>query len=191
MKVLFAVFFLVSSVLAQDQAAIDKALAACGPVKDHFYISTDDNQHPLAKPESGKATVYIIQDGSIDCFRCATTFRTGLDGVWVGATWAESYFFFNVEPGEHHLCVDRQRTAPNSDRNAAFAPLDAEAGKTYYFRLRVLEYKREYPGRFDWKWDLDPINPDEGQFLVAWAPFSNWSRTKPRVESESLQGNGP
>ncbi len=41
------------------------------------------------------------------------------------------------------------------------ANFTAEAGKVYYFRIRL------FPGQGDFVFDLDPINIDQGKYLVA------------------------
>jgi len=46
------------------------------------------------------------------------------------------------------------------------AGLTAEAGKVYYFRARL------FPGEADFFLDLDPVNSDQGRYLVASSPFS-------------------
>jgi hypothetical protein len=51
-------------------------------------------------------------------------------------------------------------------RSFAMANFTAEAGKVYYFRARI------FPGRYDYSFDLDPINGDQGKYLVASSAFS-------------------
>jgi len=58
------------------------------------------------KPEETKAIVYVFQeeknDPNVWNFGHATI-RIGVDGTWTGATYGDSYFFFSVDPGDHHL----------------------------------------------------------------------------------------
>ena len=177
MKILLATILLVSSTFAADKAAITRSLAACGPLDIRFDVTAEENQHPTGQPEEGKALVYVVQDGEFICLLCSTTTRVGEDGKWVGANDGQSYFYFYVTPGEHHFCTDQQ-TKSEDNRIAALAPLTAEPGKTYYFRARVrLRFERERDERV-WILDLDPINSDEGQLLVASSNFSTWRMKK-------------
>ena len=54
----------------------------------------NDKQHPFAKPESGKALIYFLQDDPNFLSRPRPTTRFGLDGNWIGATQSNSYFIF-------------------------------------------------------------------------------------------------
>jgi hypothetical protein len=90
----------------------------------------------------------------------------GLDGAWVGANQGSSYFFFTAEPGEHHLCVNWQSWIGFKSRAFAMANFTAEPGGVYYFRSRVIFTRQDYI------FDLDPLNSDQGKFLVASSAFS-------------------
>src|ERR1022692_4903336 len=80
-----------------------------------------------------------------DFCRAKPTVRVSLDGSWVGANRGASYFFFPVEPGEHHLCADWQSAPPSVvGRKLALSNLGAEPGQTYYLRARFVEGARIY-----------------------------------------------
>ncbi|HLJ26673.1 MAG TPA: hypothetical protein VKY85_08180 [Candidatus Angelobacter sp.] len=164
-QLLLAILFLVLPASAQDKPGLDRARAACGPQDVEFHVKTNNQQHPVAQPEAGKAMVYVIED-QIPCLFCAVTTRVGLDGTWVGANRGRSYFFFSVEAGEHHLCSDLQRLPP-ADRVISLAHLTAEAGKAYYFRARI-------SGGYEsgWFFDLEAIDSDEAQLLISSYPYS-------------------
>ena len=85
----------------------------------------------LGQPEQGKALVYFFVD-----FVTAPTMRVGVDGNWVGANNGKSYFFFQVDPGEHNVCAEWQSGTfkKSSERVGEAIHLPAEAGKTYYLR---------------------------------------------------------
>lgn len=137
MKIAFVALLLAASALAQDQAAITAAEAACGPSNIKFDAKQDSTQHPTAQPDPDKAVVYIVQDtGLVQCKRCVLT-KVGMDGAWVGANHGSSYFFFSAEPGEHHLCVNWQSSVDWAARVFAFSNFVAEPGKIYYFRARI------------------------------------------------------
>ncbi len=166
MKAALVVILFAVSAFAQDQAALTVAEAACGPKNVKFDASQDPAQHATPQPDAGKTLVYVVQDiGELQCSGCALT-KVGVDGAWVGANQGSSYFFFPVDPGERHLCVNWQSRLGWRSKAFAMANFDAEVGKTYYFRVRI------FPGRYDYSFDLDPINSDQGKFLVASSAFS-------------------
>lgn len=163
---LTASFFAATPAFAQAPEATLLA-RACGPGTVNFGATADTSQHPLAQPQAGKATVYVV--GSIVAVDSPGTplVKIGVDGSWVGAIRGNSYIFFTVEPGDHHICVNWQSGLLTPSGLFALASFTAEAGKTYYFRARTLnEDNRAY------SLDLDPANNDEGQYLVASSAFS-------------------
>jgi hypothetical protein len=155
-----------AQVMAQDQPATAAAEAACGPKDVKFDAKEDTTQHPTPSPDAGKALVYVVQEiGQLQCKGCALT-KVGMDGTWVGANQGSSYFFFEADPGEHHLCLNWQSRLEWRSRAFAMANFTAEAGKAYYFRTRI------FPGHYDYSFDLDAVNSDQGKFLVASSAFS-------------------
>lgn len=184
MKVIpILLLLLAGSGFAADKTAVQKALAACGPEDLQFDVKTDKHRHPAAQPDAGKATIYIMEDAIKVCLFCgAATTRVGMDGAWIGADEGRSYFFSQIEPGEHHLCGEWQRLPP-ADRIVSLAHFTAEAGKTYYFRLRVIPVYNAQND--DWFLDLTPIDSDEGQLLAALYSFSTWTATMPSSEPGS------
>jgi hypothetical protein len=151
---------------AQNQSHLS-ARTACGPEPIHFDVKRDASAHTLPEPEAGKALVYVIQDmGPGVCpWGCITT-RVGLDGAWVGANSRNSYLSFSVGAGEHHLCVERQSSVEVLAHMIGLAHFTAEAGKTYYFRTRTISSREAL------FLDLDPIDSDEGRYLVDSYPLS-------------------
>jgi len=158
--------FLAISALAQDSEAPQ---GACGAKEVRFDATTASGNQPALQP--GKALVYVSE-----VFKKAPgelgnpTIRVGLDGIWMGATRANSYIVFSVDPGEHHLCTNWQSRWKRLSREAAFSGFTAEEGKTYYFRVRI---GYETVGTATtMTLDLDPVNADEGKYLVASNPTS-------------------
>ena len=93
----------------------------------------------------------------------------GLDGQWIGATDGNSYFYFSVDLGEHHLCTNWQGFSFLGKMRTAGAPhFTAEAGGVYYFRAKDIYLSDEY---FDLK--LEQVDSDEGQLLVGRFAFSS------------------
>lgn len=167
--ILFVILFVIqfaASAFAQD-LSVAAAESACGPVNTHFVVKTDLTSHTLQQPDAGKALVYVIEEQKFETALDVTA-RVGLDGSWVGANRGNSYLVFSVDPGEHHLCTDWTSVwiIPEG-RLVSLAPLTAEAGKTYYFRVRTSGAKSEKPAI-----DLDRVNSDEGKLLVASSALS-------------------
>jgi hypothetical protein len=167
MKIVFLLLLTVSSfTFAQERAAISASESACGAATVKFDAKQDSTQHPAPQPDPGKALIYVVQEiGALKCSGCALT-KVGMDGAWVGANQGSSYIVFPADPGEHHVCLNWQSHFSARSRAYAFANLNAEAGKTYYLRARI------FPGHLDYSFDLDPINSDQGKYLVASSAFS-------------------
>ena len=171
MKAALVVILFATSAFAQDQSAIASVEAACGPKEVQFDTETAQNQ-PLSQPEAGKSLVYVVEVfdkvvGQIS----RPTLRVGLDGKWVGADKGNSYLSVSVDPGEHHLCTRWQSHWRRYSNEAAFAGFTADSGKIYYFRARIAELGGS-GGASNFSLDLEPLNPDEGKYLVASSAFS-------------------
>ncbi|MFY9531897.1 MAG: hypothetical protein WAR24_23585 [Candidatus Acidiferrales bacterium] len=98
----------------------------------------------------------------------SVTIKVGLDGAWVGANHGKSYFFFPVDPGDHHLCTAWQSVLKTLSQLGSAASLAAEAGMVYYFRTRVDEINEHRPAV-----KLEPVDSAEGQLLVASSSLSS------------------
>jgi hypothetical protein len=168
-----AVFFLAFSAFALNPAALANPQSACGQTDVHFDIKKDNGEH-VAQAEAGKALVYVIQDEDHpDCLKCDVTTRVGLDGSWIGANNGDFYFFFSVEPGEHHLCANRQAEYNISTKPITLLRFTAEAGKTYYFRVHAI-YGADRGASYS---DFGPVDADEAQYLISVSAYAN-SRAK-------------
>jgi hypothetical protein len=157
------VLFLAASAFAQDAP---QPPTACGPLDAKFDVQAGASQ-PAAQLQPGKALVYVAEDftkapGEIG----NPTLRVGMDGAWMGATRTNSYLAFTVDPGEHHLCTSWQSHWQRLSKLAAFAGFTSEAGKVYYFRERIT-YSSAGGHSANMNLDLEAVNPDEGQHLVA------------------------
>jgi hypothetical protein len=162
---LLATFLLTSLVFAQNQPASSAKIPACGAPESRFEVRTDSGQHS-AQPEPGKALVYFIQDDSDFASRPRPTARVAIDGHWVGATHGDSYFYFSVDPGVHHLCASWQ-DAEETSHNTAAAHFTAEAKGVYYFAAKD-------SSRYRWPAfiTLNLLDSDEGELLVNEFEFS-------------------
>ena len=158
---------LVVTILSLSAAAQNKPSAllekACGPQSTKYEVKRVQSQHPLP-PEPGKARVYLIQDlGKTQCVDCVMV-RIGMDGAWVGANQRNSYFSISVEPGEHHLCAIPQPSYLQS--LVGLLRFTAEAGKTYYFRERLVGEETQAV------FDFEPIDSDQAEYLIGTFPLS-------------------
>jgi hypothetical protein len=162
-------FLIASPAFAQDLQATLGGTGACGPETVQFNATADVSQHPHAQPEAGKATVYVI-GSPIGVYNAKPTVKVGVDGAWAGAIRGASYIFTSVQPGEHHICVNWQSGLVTPSGLFALANFTAEAGKTYYFRARTFADNRT--GSYSHSIDLDAVNNDEGQYLLASSAFS-------------------
>jgi len=157
--VLFLAILGTLPLLAQDDAAVARSAAGCGPSAEMFNVQTSDRKHPVGQAEPGKALVYFLVD-----FVGAPTMRVGVDGKWVGANEGKSYFFFPVDPGEHNICSEWQSGTfkKSSERVGEAIHLTAEGGKTYYLRLNF-SYQRMH---------LELSDEAEGHFLIGSSLFA-------------------
>jgi hypothetical protein len=165
MRTTLVVMLLAACSFAQEGSGV--VSAACGPKNSNFDAKRDESQHALVQPEAGKARIYFIQDvGVVRCLGACFTTKIGLDGAWVGADERNSYFSVSVEPGEHHVCANRQSHFAQGSQMVALAHFTAEAGKVYYFRART------FGGNELGFLDLDAVDSDQAHYLIASYPLS-------------------
>jgi len=138
--------------------------AACGPQNVSFKVKRDESQHILAQPDPGKARVYFLQDAGTGQTIGYPTVKIAIDGAWVGANRVNSHFSVSVEPGEHHVCVTLQSSL--FAQRVELAHFTAEANRVYYYRTRLIM------SRSVELLELDPIDSDQGKYLVASFPLS-------------------
>lgn len=158
-------FLLAAVVSASAQNKLNPLPAACGPNNISFDAKLDKSPHSLTPPEPEKARIYFFQDAgeSVTGLTTATgPTMFGVDGVWVGAIHGAAYFSVPVDPGERHICVaSRYFYREAGTAVLALAHFRAEAGKSYYYRLRLGEYV-----------ELEPVDSDEGAFVIPSYPLS-------------------
>jgi len=143
----------------------------CGAIDVKFDVKADKAQHPITQAEGGKAVVYFVEDDTHFQSTPKPTTRIGLDGTWVGANHGNSYFYFTVEPGEHHLCASWQSTVGIGSRNkSAAAHFTAEAGGVYYFSVKNSWLRDSMILGIE----LVPLDSDEGQLLASKFSYSTF-----------------
>ncbi len=144
---------------------------ACGSDMVKFDVTLKKGQPAPALPAPGNAQIVFIEDEDLMVapFSSATV-RFGMDGSWMGADNGNSYFVVDIAPGVHHFCASWQ-----SKRSFDLAPVNAEAGKVYYFAAEVTV--SEYGNHLG----LSQLNDDQGQYrLKAWKRST--SRVAPKDE---------
>lgn len=174
MRILLAIFLFSAPGFAQSApAATGVAGAVCSNLPNTIFdVKTDNGEH-TAQPVAGKALVYFLQDDTNYVSRPRPTTRLAMDGAWVGATHSDSYFYFSVNPGEHHLCAGWQAGGLQPVSGVAAAHFTAVAGHVYYFRVQngslpdhstTIEFGR--------------VDSDEAQLLINRYAFSISSAKK-------------
>jgi len=143
---------------------------SCGSDQVKFKVTQRDNAPALEAADPGKAQVVLIEtlDPVGKCIGCEITGRIGVDGAWVGASKGSSYFAFSVEPGTHNLCASWQSRIEMFKSKVAMASLNAEAGKTYYYKLNI--------SLTSYAFDLVPVTEEEGKYRMK---LSSRSESKP------------
>jgi hypothetical protein len=157
MKIAFVSLLFAASAIAQSSSAV--APAACGPANVDFEVKLNYAVHTVEQPEAGKARIYFIHDAGTSAVFAYPTTKIGVDGAWVGAENSNSYFSVSVEPGEHRLCATLQSSLV--DDQVDLAHLTAQAGKTYFFRTRLV-----MSGKVELL-EFEPIESDQGKYLIA------------------------
>ena len=144
-------------------------MRGCGPDDLRFDVKTIDSKDGVTRPDAAKASVYFVGEVAeyVACVGgCASTVRIGLDGTWIGAIKGDSYLFFAVEPGEHHLCSGWQVHHRWTRKSIAAVTMRAEPGKIYYF-LTKIHYGIVDPLRKGPFVELQSIDNAEGQALIS------------------------
>ncbi|MGA2808346.1 MAG: DUF2846 domain-containing protein [Terracidiphilus sp.] len=162
MKVALVALLFAASAWTQNTPA--SPTAACGPGNVDFKVKLESTASLPSQPPPGKALVYFIHDAGTSAVLAYPTTKVGMDGAWLGANHSNSYFFVSVEPGEHHVCASLQSSLVEG--RAEFAHFQAEAGKVYYYRTRLV-MSREVE-----LLELEPIDSDQGRYLISAYPLS-------------------
>jgi len=149
---------------ASAQAPPVASPAACGHENVSFKVKLDESQHTLAQPDPGQARVYFVHDAGTSITLGYPTVKLAMDGAWVGANHGNSCFSVSVEPGEHHVCVTLQSSLVA--QRVELAHFTAEAEKVYYYRTQLVT------SRSVELLELEPIDSDQGKYLIATFPLS-------------------
>jgi Protein of unknown function (DUF2846) len=158
--------------------AYAQSAPGCGTANVQFDVKTTRASLTAPAAQPGKALVYFLQDDLKYDAKPRPTTRFGIDGAWVGATHANSYFYVFVDPGEHHVCADWQSdTTPfyfGAKREVAARQFTAEAGKTYYFRaVDIVHTRKNQAIASEPQVLLRPVDGDEAQVIMNSFSFSS------------------
>ncbi len=146
---------------------------SCGSDAVRFDVKTQKKQPPPAPPDADKAQIAFIENfdsGEGFCIDCKVATRVAVDGQWVGADNGNSYFVYNVAPGDHHLCVDWQSVMPNMRRKVGLLELNAAPGQVYYVEIKVKRIVSQ--SVTDERLALEPMDTDQGKYLVKIDPLA-------------------
>lgn len=92
-------FLITFSVFAQAGTKQTRLAPGCGPDEVKFEVKTEENPHPVGRPDTGKSLVYFFQDESEFNTAFKPTTRFGVDGGWVGQRMAVRSSTFQLIPG--------------------------------------------------------------------------------------------
>lgn len=142
---------------------------SCGDEKTVIEVSTHKHGPAPVPPQPGTAKAVFIEVADKNALPVTT--RVAIDGTWLGANKENSYFESPLLPGEHHVCADWQLNRRFIRDYPGFDLFTAEAGKTYYFLIKVSWNRNVEPvqvTRYDGSMSLDlsRVNEDQGQYLV-------------------------
>ncbi len=137
-------FALLSFVLATSASAFASKIVlpdSCGKEDIKFDVEKHKGGAPPVPPSEGHAQIVLIETMHRGLGYPDYTTRFGLDGTWIGAAKADSYFTFDIAPGEHHLCSSVQNAfnlpARIQKDMIGMTTFTAEAGKVYYYEFKI------------------------------------------------------
>ncbi|MGD0890637.1 MAG: DUF2846 domain-containing protein [Terracidiphilus sp.] len=147
-------------VVAQATAPASGEFFGCGPENIKFDVKflKSSSAAPL---EPGKARVYFLEE-DINLRFITHTSRIDVDGKPMGATHGDSYFYFSVDPGVHHLCATTQFGVSSDEASTGLLHFTAEAGGVYYFEMKNLSW----PEGDAHDVSFLPLDSDQGEYLV-------------------------
>ncbi len=180
--VIVCAFSLATSAFASKNVLPD----SCGADQVKFDVDLKKDQPAPAPAEAGKAQFVFIETMNRPSKTAAIlggisvpdmTARFGLDGTWVGAGKANSYFTLSVPPGDHHLCT----SVKGEKDSVGMLTVAAEPGKTYYIEYKILpNITRVHGNNGSSGIGMMPtatflvLSEDEGKFRVKASAVSNF-----------------
>jgi uncharacterized protein DUF2846 len=143
----------------------DKALElkACGPQEKevNYSADTDKKTHPTPAPAAGKAMIYVIRPTMMGN---KVQTKLAVDGEWKGVNRGNTYFFFEVEPGEHNFCSRAE--------NHVMLTLTLEPGKTYFLQQHI------QMGLMKARTSMEAVSEEMGREKLAKLNLATWTEKK-------------
>jgi hypothetical protein len=184
MKSRHVALLLCASIGSALQARATVLPDSCGKDEVKFSVKTkgapegQPNAAP-APPADGKAQIIFIEATETSGLILSTpTMRFGVDGEWAGANKGDSRFAIDVVPGVHHVCVNWQSGTDEEARRVGLDSFTAEAGKTYYYEIKIVRKKDAGNNGGSMLTDVNfvfsAVSEDEGKFRVKASPPSTW-----------------
>jgi len=168
---MISIFSLLIAAVAAAQST--SVASACGQPTVKFDVKTAPAAAPGSEPD--KSVVYIIErDLTTRTFVTPST-RIGMDGEWLGATRGNSYSFFVVAPGTHHLCADTKFGGVGGG-GQAFLHFNARPGVTYFFEVRNMRVGDPKGSEELRDVAVEQLDEDEGQYLLLMSTFVSSQR---------------
>ena len=99
-------------------------VSGCAAVVPMASKEHDAAAKSFAPPPQDKANLYIYRNSS---FGYGLKKIVAIDGKWIGATAAKTYFFKQIDPGKRMISTE-------SEFGDNTLELDAQADKTYFVR---------------------------------------------------------
>jgi hypothetical protein len=94
------------AVRPNNKADMDALIAkACGTATIDYDAETKKDQHPTPDAPADKARVYVMRTTIIG-FKIHS--KLAVDGNWMGTNRGKTYFYFTLDPGEHHFCSESE-----------------------------------------------------------------------------------
>ena len=159
-SVMISIFSLLIVAMAEAQSA--SVASACGQPNTKFDVKVSPYVAPGAETE--RAIMFIIERDLTARTLVTPSTRLGMDGEWLGATKGNSYSFFVVTPGIHHLCANT-RFGGVGGVGDAFLHFDAKPGATYFFEVRNTRVEELHDV------SLVQVDEDEGKHLLSTSAF--------------------
>jgi len=160
-------------IAAGAQAQSNAVASACGQPTAKFEVKASPSVSPGLVPD--KAVIFIIERDQTTRTFVAPSTRLGMDGEWLGATRGNSYSFFLVSPGVHHLCADTKFGGAGGV-GQAFLHFDARPGVTYFFEVRNTRVGDPKWGKELRDVSLEQLDEDEGEYLLLMSTFVSSQR---------------
>jgi hypothetical protein len=144
---------------AHNSIASAQEPSPCEPQKMAFNVSVERSA-PTPVIPTGKALVYVTFD-----IVAGNEANLAADGELVGGARNHTYFYFFLNPGEHHLCGWTRVKWVGVCR----LRLSVAAGETYYLELNIQGNR----GGAKTSMRLQPLDPDQGIEMLRHLKYSH------------------